>query len=137
MAIFFFSGDATRTDSYVEANVQISGYHITEEIYSGGRTLIYPDLFAVVIKQSTEASTRDVCEGQSLRIEILKLFCVQAAISLKNARLDQQAQLQLLQSKKMSPGNLVVGVAHVINNSVGLIAGNLQLALNEVFDVHN
>ncbi|GAX43025.1 hypothetical protein NIES4075_40350 [Tolypothrix sp. NIES-4075] len=35
MAISLFSGDATRTDSYVDASVQISGYHITEEIYSG------------------------------------------------------------------------------------------------------
>ena len=131
MAIPLFSGDATRTDSYVDASVQISGYHITEEIYSGGRILVYPDQFAVVIKQSTEASRRDVCDGQSLRIEILKLLCAEAAISLENAR------LQLLQSQKMSRLNLVVGVAHEINNSVGLIAGNLQLALDEVFDVHS
>jgi hypothetical protein len=53
MAITLFSGDATQTDSCVDATVQISGYHITEEIYSGDRTLVSPDQFAVVIKQST------------------------------------------------------------------------------------
>jgi hypothetical protein len=33
MAITLFSGNATQTDSCVDATVQISGYHITEEIY--------------------------------------------------------------------------------------------------------
>ncbi|WP_144238367.1 MULTISPECIES: hypothetical protein [Nostocales] len=44
MAITLFSGDATQTDSCVEATVQISGYHITEEIYSRGRTLVLTNL---------------------------------------------------------------------------------------------
>ncbi|WP_375494223.1 PAS domain S-box protein [uncultured Nostoc sp.] len=47
----------------------------------------------------------------------------------------QQAQLQIVQSEKMSAlGNLVAGVAHEINNPVGFIAGNLQPALDYIND---
>ena len=80
------------------------------------------------------------------RIEVIQMLCAQAAISLENARLYQQsqayagelersllnlqqAQLQIVQSEKMSAlGNLVAGVAHEINNPVGFIAGNLTEA---------
>jgi len=84
------------------------------------------------------------------RLELLNLLCSQAAISLENARLYEQsmdyaeklerylkelqaAQLQLIQSEKMSAlGNLVAGVAHEINNPVGFIAGNLEPTLDYV-----
>ncbi len=80
------------------------------------------------------------------RVEVLNLLCAQAAISLENARLYQQAQqslqdlqqaqMQIVQSEKMSAlGNLVAGVAHEINNPVGFLKGNIKPALANIKDL--
>ncbi|MEG4410387.1 ATP-binding protein, partial [Microcoleus sp. C2C3] len=87
------------------------------------------------------------------RTEVIQLLCTQAAISLENARLYQQsqayaqelerslldlqqAQLQIVQSEKMSAlGNLVTGIAHEINNPVGFISGNIEEATSTIKDV--
>ena len=97
---------------------------------------------------TTEAFTSD-------RVNILNLLCSQAAISLENARLYQQAQvyaqqleqfleqikrvqLQLVQSEKISAlGNLVAGVAHELNNPLRFIAGNIDSARDCVGDLFN
>lgn len=79
------------------------------------------------------------------RVLILNFLCTQAAISLENARLYQQAQsyaqqleqsqLQIVQSEKMaSLGNLVAGVAHEINNPIGFLNGSINNAKEYVQD---
>ena len=91
---------------------------------------------------TADAFTRD-------RLELLDALCAQAAISLTNAQLYQQAQqalqdlqkaqLQLVQHEKMATlGNLVAGVAHEINNPVGFIRGNINVAqeyLQDLLDI--
>ncbi|OUC12010.1 MAG: hypothetical protein B0A82_24730 [Alkalinema sp. CACIAM 70d] len=69
---------------------------------------------------------------------------MELAIQEKNRSLEQaltdlqQAQMQMIQSEKMSAlGNLVAGVAHEINNPVGFLAGNINHALNYIQDIFN
>ncbi|MBD2186337.1 trifunctional serine/threonine-protein kinase/ATP-binding protein/sensor histidine kinase [Aerosakkonema funiforme] len=87
------------------------------------------------------------------RLEVLKVLCSQAAISLENARLYQEsqnyakqledsleklqeAQIQIVQGEKMATlGQLMAGIAHEINNPLGFIAGNIDHALEYTEDV--
>ncbi|AVH70127.1 ATP-binding sensor histidine kinase [Nostoc sp. 'Lobaria pulmonaria (5183) cyanobiont'] len=80
------------------------------------------------------------------RLSVINLLSSQAAISLENAQLYQQAgqalqdlqkaQLQVVQSEKMSAlGNLVAGVAHEMNNPLGFIYASLQQAKPSLADI--
>jgi signal transduction histidine kinase len=89
------------------------------------------------------------------RVEVLKLLCSQAAISLENAQLYQksqdyaqqleqslkdlqEAQVQLVQSEKMSAlGQMMAGITHEINNPVGFISGNVNQAEEALQDLLN
>ncbi|NET30353.1 ATP-binding protein, partial [Okeania sp. SIO1I7] len=91
----------------------------------------------------------------SQRVEVLKLLCSQAAISLENAQLYQKsqdyaqqleqsltelqlAQLQLVQSEKMSAlGQMMSGITHEINNPLGFISGNLTQVEEAIQDLLN
>ncbi len=80
------------------------------------------------------------------RLQVINLLSSQAAISLENARLYQQAQqalqdlqqaqLKIVQSEKMSAlGNLVAGVAHEMNNPLGFISASLKQAKPILADI--
>jgi predicted ATPase/signal transduction histidine kinase/tRNA A-37 threonylcarbamoyl transferase component Bud32 len=79
-------------------------------------------------------------------LQVINLLASQAAISLENARLYQQAQqaledlqkaqLKIVQSEKMSAlGNLVAGVAHEMNNPLGFIYASLKQAKPTFADI--
>ncbi|NES64556.1 MAG: AAA family ATPase, partial [Okeania sp. SIO2D1] len=89
----------------------------------------------------------------SERVEVLKLLCSQAAISLENAQLYQksqdyaqqleqsltklqEAQVQLVQSEKMSAlGQMMSGITHEINNPLGFVSGNISQVEEAIQDV--
>ncbi len=72
---------------------------------------------------------------QDLKITLDKTL--KAVTAEKNSRLQlQQAQLQLMQSEKMSSlGQMVAGMAHEINNPINFIYGNLKPAQDYVQDL--
>ncbi|NEO86322.1 MAG: AAA family ATPase [Spirulina sp. SIO3F2] len=80
------------------------------------------------------------------RQTVTQFLCAQAAVAVHNAQLYHQAQtalqdlkttqLQLVQKEKMSVlGNLIAGIAHEINNPLGFLSGNLQIARENLSDL--
>ncbi|MEH1806908.1 trifunctional serine/threonine-protein kinase/ATP-binding protein/sensor histidine kinase [Nostoc sp.] len=79
-----------------------------------------------------------------LILDISDRKAAEAIVQQKSQQLEQaiedlqKAQLQIVQSEKMSAlGNLVAGVAHEINNPIGFIAGNVneaKLGLEDIIE---
>ncbi|MDZ8049927.1 MAG: hypothetical protein RMX68_030440 [Aulosira sp. ZfuVER01] len=111
MAIPLFVGDARRTDNYAEANVEISGDQIAEDV---DRAVCDADQFLIVIKQSTEV-------GSGVDA---KQLVVRHRIKIRNWQTDIISTLK----------NLVAGVTYKTNN---LNAVNWQPVIDEVFDVRS
>ena len=87
---------------------------------------------SVATDQRIYAAARDITERQATETE---LKCKTAALQQSYQEL-QDAQLQLVQSEKMSSlGQLVAGIAHEINNPVSFIYGNLAAALEYIKDL--
>lgn len=75
---------------------------------------------------ATFAGMFDRVEAEIQRRQAAEAQLHEKAVELQQALQDlQQAQLQLIQTEKMtSLGQLVAGIAHEINNPIGFIAGN-------------
>ncbi|MBD2449153.1 AAA family ATPase [Nostoc sp. FACHB-152] len=135
------STDPFKIDNYIQASQSKSILCLP---------IIYQSKLSGIIYLENQTST-----GAFLpeRVKVLQVLVSQMAIAIENARLYtteqdnsrqlaqslqdlQAAQLQIIQSEKMSSlGNLVAGVAHEINNPVGFIAGNVDLAKDAVNDL--
>lgn len=91
---------------------------------------------SVVSVYSSHAMVKNILgepEMYCFDIDIRDRKAAEAGIKQKSQELEkalqylQEAQLQIVQSEKMSAlGDLVAGVAHEINNPIGFIAGTLQ-----------
>ena len=79
----------------------------------------------IVDRQRADAALQKLTQELEIRVEARTSELSKALQDL------QQAQIQLVQTEKMSSlGQLVAGVAHEINNPVNFIAGNLGYAVD-------
>lgn len=79
----------------------------------------------IVDRQRADAALKKLTQELEIRVESRTSELSKALKEL------QQAQIQLVQTEKMSSlGQLVAGVAHEINNPVNFIAGNLGYAVD-------
>ncbi|MCU0541232.1 MAG: AAA family ATPase [Oscillatoriaceae cyanobacterium Prado104] len=119
---------------------QRGGTHaIHENITKDGQRIICEWFNAPMFNANGEVSG-----GVSMGLDITNRKTAEMAIEQKSQELEralqelQQAQLQIVQSEKMSAlGNLVAGVAHEINNPVGCIIGNVGAAQDYINDLLN
>ena len=89
-----------------------------------------------------ESAASEIALGMKRHQTETALLASEASLRQRTHELEQlmhdlkQAQLQMVQSEKMSAlGNLVAGVAHEINNPVGFLKGNLKPASEYIQDL--
>ena len=97
------------------------------------------ELYSLSVKRSDELG--EVMQAfrkmlERVRQEIRDRKRAEAIVREESLQKVQEAQLQLVQSEKMSGlGQLTAGVAHEINNPVGFIAGNIGYAQDHIRDL--
>ncbi|MEP0916180.1 AAA family ATPase [Leptolyngbya sp. DQ-M1] len=117
---------------------QTGGTHaINENIRKDGERITCEWFNAPLIAQNGE-----ILGGVSIALDVTDRQRLALAIQEKNQSLEQaltklqQAQMQMVQSEKMSAlGNLVAGVAHEINNPLGFLNGSINNAAEFVQDL--
>ncbi|AFY44032.1 ATP-binding sensor histidine kinase [Nostoc sp. PCC 7107] len=116
---------------------QGGNYSVNENITKDGRIIICAWYNNPLVNADGEligvaSLTDDITERKLAEIAL-----EQKSLLLQQALQDlQQAQLQMVQSEKMSAlGNLVAGVAHEMNNPLGFIAASLKQAKPTIADI--